>query len=68
MNNHTNTKTWVLASHPWGEPENGWAFKSDKKWRVLRFESEELALAAMDDDDRYHGAKPLEVDELEIHE
>ena len=60
MNKQQHEMTWVIA-HPWGEAENGWAYKWDKKYHVLMFDTEEEAVKAMTDEDRESSSVALHV-------
>tara|TARA_R110000765_G_scaffold95429_5_gene179575 strand:- start:851 stop:1057 length:207 start_codon:yes stop_codon:yes gene_type:complete len=61
MNKQQHEMTWVIAQHPWGEAVNGWAYKWDKKYDVLMFDTEEEAVKAMTDEDRESSSVALHV-------
>lgn len=60
------TMTWVIAHHPWEQPENGWAYKCDKG-DVLQFATKQEAEDAMTQDDKDYGSVALHIDANSIH-
>mgnify|MGYP003669950927 CR=1 FL=1 len=67
-NNTPHTMTWVIASHPWGLSVNGWEYKCDKKYKVLKFESKAEAEKAMTSEDYDYGSVARQVVEELITE